>query len=138
MFLPALLSPIGLGIFGAGLEYHLHYMVLALGAFMVNFSALLCVPVCINYVVECFIGYAVEVSVAMSVYRLALGLSLAFYFEPWESKIGVGWLFGMAAFFSLLVLVLMLTLAWKGHVLRRFGLLRFNTTTEEGRRVEVR
>lgn len=89
IFLPAVLSRIGLGIFGAWLQYHLHYMVLALGTFLVKFSALPCVPVCIYYVVECFIGYPAKVSVIMNVYRLTLGLSLTFYIEPWYEAVGV-------------------------------------------------
>ena len=137
MFLPATVSPIGLGIFGAGLQYHLHYMVLALGTFMVNFSALLCVPVCINYVVECFVGNPVEVSVIMNVYRLALGLSLPFFFEHWVEAVGIGWVFGMAAFFSLFALLLMFVLAWKGHTLRRLALLRGMSETEEGENIVV-
>ena len=91
-------SPIVLGIFGAGLQYYLHYMVLALDTLIVNFSALLCVPVCINYLVECFVGYAVEVSAVMNMYRLALGLALPFFSEQWSEAVGIGWVFDMAAF----------------------------------------
>ena len=138
MFLPALLSPVGLGIFGDSLEYRLQYMVLALGTFMVNFSALLCVPVCINYVIECYIGYPVEVSVIMSTYRLSLGLSLAFYFEPWQERIGAGWAFGMAAFFSLLVMLRIFFLASKGAILRRVRIPGLRSSTEEGRNIDER
>ncbi len=133
MIFPAMTSPIGLGIFGAGLQYHLHYMVLALGTFMVNFSALLCVPVCINYVVECFVGYAVEVSVAMNMYRLALGLALPFFFEQWSQAVGIGWVFGMAAFFSLFGMMLMFLLGWKGQLFRELVILRGIQETEEGK-----
>lgn len=66
--MPALLSLIGLGIFRAGLEYYLYYIVLALGAFIVNFLALLYVPIYINYIVKYFIRYIVKVSVAISIY----------------------------------------------------------------------
>ncbi|MCJ1311613.1 hypothetical protein MMC25_005286 [Agyrium rufum] len=137
LFLPALLMPIGLGIFGAGVQHHLHYMVLALGAFLVEVSALLCVPICINYVVECFVGYTMEAAVTMGIYRLALAVGLTFYFQPWSMKVGVGWLFGMAAFFSLFLMFCMMVLAWKGHVLRRYVLLRSIDVTEAGKVVNA-
>lgn len=31
---PSILLPVALGIYGAGLQYHLHFMVLALGSFL--------------------------------------------------------------------------------------------------------
>lgn len=104
---------------------------------MVNFSALLCVPVCINYVVECFVGNPVEVSVVMNVYRLALGLSVPFFFEQWIEAVGVGWVFGMAAFFSVFAMLLMFVLGWKGHSLRRLALLHDILKTEEGEDIVV-
>ena len=112
-------------------------MVLALGAFFVEFSALLCVPICINYVIECFTGYPIEVAVIMGVYRLALAVSLTFYFQPWSVHVGIGWLFGMAAFFSLFVLLLMGLLAWQGQWLRRFVLVKTIAESEEGKRVDT-
>ena len=134
---PASLSPIGLGIVGAALQYQLHYMVLALGYFLLNFSALLCVPVCVNYAIESFTGHAVETSVAMNAYRLALGLSLSFYFEPWQKKVGVGWLFGMAAFFTVFAMSIVALLAWKGKDVRGLVLKSSLVSTEEGKRIIV-
>ena len=128
---PGLLSPIGLGIFGASLEYHYHYMLLAFGTFLVGFSAVLSVPIIVNYVVECFINSATEVAVIMNVYRLALGLALPFFIEAWSDAVGKGWLFGMAAFFSLFAALLVALLAWKGRTLRRFT-IRGIILTEEG------
>lgn len=118
MFLPEIVSPVELGVLGAGLQYSLQHMVPALGTFMVNFSAMLCVPVCINYVVECFVGNPVEISVVIKVYRLALGLSFPFFFEHWVEAVGIGWVFGMAAWLSIFAVILIFVLAWKGQALR--------------------
>lgn len=137
MFLPSIVSPIGLGKFGAGLQYHLYYMILALGTFMVNFSALLCVTVCVNYVIECFVGNPVEVSVVMNVYRLVLGLSLPFFFEHWVEAVGIGWVFGIAAFFSLFAMILVFVLVCKWYTLRGLGLLQDSMETEEGEDIVV-
>src|ERR1700761_1103856 len=49
LILPSVLLPIGLGLYGAGLQYHLHFMVLAVASFLIWFSALLLMPVCYNY-----------------------------------------------------------------------------------------
>ena len=136
MLLPAILSPVGLGIFGAALQYHLHYMVLALGLFIVTFSALLSVPVCLNYIVECFITSANEAAIAMNCWRLGFAIALGFFVFPWEAKVGTGWVFGMAAFFDVLVALLIALLAWKGHILRRYT-MKSLTVTEEGLKLIV-
>ena len=72
MWFPFLVAPLGLAIVAITLKYHLHYMVLALGTFLVNTAVQLSVPLLMNYAIECFTAHAVEVSVAMNVYRLAL------------------------------------------------------------------
>ena len=133
LILPGLLSPIGLGIFGASLEYHYHYMLLAFGTFLVGFSAVLSVPIIVNYVVDCFVNSATEVAVIMNVYRLALGLALPSFVEAWSDAVGKGWLFGMAAFFSLFAALLVALLAWKGRTLRRFTIRGMNHL-DRGRR----
>ena len=51
VLLPSIILPIALGIYGAALQYHLHYMVLALGSFLIWFGALLALPVCYNYII---------------------------------------------------------------------------------------
>ena len=116
-------------------RYHLHYMVLALGLFLVNYSALLSVPVCINYAVEIITRNAIEVSVAMTIYRLALGLAIPFFFEAWADAVGDGWLFGMAAFFSVLMALVLGLLMWKGRSLRHLPWAKHIIKSEEGERV---
>lgn len=121
LWVPAALVPCGLGIFGAGVEYHLHYMVLAVGAFLLTLGAMLCVPVSINYVAECFTHHAQESSNIMALFRLSLGLAVPFFVDAWEAKVGVGWVFGMAAFFSILGSCLILLLVWKGEKIRQLS-----------------
>lgn len=122
MALPAVLAPIGLGIYGASLQYHLHFMVLALGFFLNAFAALLSVPICLNYVIECFIANANEAAIAMNVYRLGFAICLSFFVFEWEADVGgPGWVFGMAAFFDLFVALLIAVVVWKGHVLRKIA-----------------
>lgn len=95
-------------------------MVIALGAFMITFAATSSIPVAVNYVVECFRDNPLEVSTIMGVYRLSLGLAVPFFVDPWMAAVhGPGWVFGMAAFFSLLAFSLMVILMFKGHELRQ-------------------
>lgn len=99
----ASVMPVGLGIFDATLQYHLHYMVAALRAFMIIFAAMTSIPVTVNYVGECFRDNPLEVSIIIGMYRLSLGLAVLFFVGPWMAKAhGPGWVFGMTAFFSLL------------------------------------
>ena len=129
--------PVGLGIFGAALQHHLHYMVLALGSFLISFAAIISVPVIVNYVVECFRGHAVEVSAIMGVYRLSLGLAVPFFIDPWIERVGgPGWVFGMAAFFSIFAFSLLVVLMRKGHELRQIRLGAFAWDEEGTKLVE--
>ena len=132
LWLPSLiLLPIGLGIFGVALEYHTHYMVLALGVFLITFSAMLSVPVTVNYVMECFRQHSLETSAIMGAYRLTFGLAVPFFVTPWEKAVGIGWVFGMAAFFSIGAFMFLVLLIWKGHEVRKFS-LNGVASTEEG------
>ena len=124
--------PIGLGISGAALEHHYHYMVLALGIFLVAFAALLAVPIVVNYAVECFINYATECTIIITIYRLGWGVAIPFYITQWEAKVHIVWVFGMAAFFSLFAGFIVLILVWKSYRLRKFHLLQTLATTEAG------
>ena len=135
LWLPSLiLLPIDLGIFGVALQYHTHYMVLALGVFLITFSAMLSVPVAVNYVIECFRQHTLETSAIMGAYRLTFRLAVPFFVNPWERTIGVGWVFGMAAFFSIGSFMLVVLSMWKGHRIRQWSLAGV-ASTEEGSRL---
>ena len=122
LFIPAALLPIGLGIFGSALQYHLHYMVLALAVFLIVFCEIVLVPVIITYVVECFTNHAPEVNTCLNFFRLILGLGVPFFIEPWLERLGPGWVFAMMAFFTLFAFSLTGLLAWKGEVIRQYSL----------------
>lgn len=132
---PAIIMPIGLGIYGATLEYRLHCMVLALGQFLIQFSAQLSVPICNSYVIECFTGYAVEVTVAMNTWRLVLAVALPFTSNSWLAATGPGWMFGVGALLNLFVSVLILLVAWKGAAVRSLVTKSSFYQSEEGAQV---
>ncbi|KAJ5432333.1 Major facilitator superfamily domaingeneral substrate transporter [Penicillium daleae] len=135
LWLPSLiLNPIGLGIFGAALQYHLHYMVLALAVFIVTIGSLASVPVTVNYVVECFTKYPAEAGIVIGAYRIAYGLTISFYINPWVEAVDVGWVYGMMAFFAVFSFFFVMLLMWKGHSIRG---IQFSSlgSSEEGERL---
>lgn len=133
-FIPA---PIGLGIFAAALQYHLHYMVLALGVFLTFFGTISSAPITVNYVVECFTTHSVEVTSILNFYRLCFGISIPFFIDAWFDAVGgAGWTYGMMAFFSFIPYIWLIILMFKGPAIRHWtgGTL---STSEEGVKVEL-
>ncbi|CAG8901689.1 unnamed protein product [Penicillium egyptiacum] len=135
LWLPSLvINPIGLGIFGAALQYHLHYMVLALAVFIVTVGSLASVPVTVNYVVECFTRYPAEAGIVIGAYRIAYGLTISFYINPWVEAVDVGWVYGMMAFFAVFSFMFVMLLMWKGHAIRKIQFASLGSS-EEGERL---
>uniref|UniRef100_A0A093V926 Putative MFS-type transporter n=1 Tax=Talaromyces marneffei PM1 TaxID=1077442 RepID=A0A093V926_TALMA len=138
--LPSILLPIAIGIYGAGLQYHLHFMVLALATFLIWFAALLVMPVCYNYIVECFLHNPVETSVSLNAYRISFGLMSVFISTDWQTAMGVGWMWGLGAFLILLADVLMVGIILKGHLVRQWT-ARLNSSiafSEDGERITAK
>ena len=79
-----------IGLFGAALQYHLHYMVLAFAVYIINITETALNTVIFNYVNECFTSHAQEVTAALNFYRLILGLVVTFYIDPWVASVGPG------------------------------------------------
>ncbi|OQE01193.1 hypothetical protein PENVUL_c044G03877 [Penicillium vulpinum] len=138
LWLPSLvINPIGLGVFGVALQYHLHYMVLALAVFLVTIGSLGSVPVTVNYVVECFTQYPAGAGIVIGAYRIVYGLTISFYVNPWVQAVGVGWVYGMMAFFAVFSFMFVMLLMWKGHAIRG---LQFSSlgSSEEGERLIIK
>jgi hypothetical protein len=84
------LQPIGLGLFGAALKFHLHFIVLALATFLITLTAVVSAPILDTYVVECFTTRSSEANSVMNSYRLIFGLAVPFFIFPWVEAVGVG------------------------------------------------
>lgn len=123
-WLPGLfLGPIGCGLFGAAVSYHLHPGIMALGEFLIVFAAVACVPPTMNYIIEAFHHYPQEVAAIMNVYRLGFAIAIQFFYGPWVASIGVNWVWCVAAFMSLFGFSLILVLMFFGPKLKRWNLL---------------
>lgn len=135
--LPGILIPVGLAIYGVCLQFHYHIMVLALASFLIWFGALLVLPICYNYIIECFVQTPVEASVALNSYRIAFGIMSVFIITQWEAAVGVGWMWGMGSLFVLLVDLVMAVVILKGHLVRKLTVHVSKTiaATEDGERI---
>ncbi|GLA97021.1 hypothetical protein AtubIFM57143_004505 [Aspergillus tubingensis] len=101
LWVPVIMLPIGLGLFGASLEYHYHWVLLALGFLLLTFGAISLLPVAMTYLCECFPNHVSEVSAGMGVWRLILGVLSAVFIAPWNDRVGPGWVFGSAGLITL-------------------------------------
>ncbi|KIW33576.1 uncharacterized protein PV07_00414 [Cladophialophora immunda] len=130
LWFPALfISPPALGLVGASLKYHLHYMVLALGVVLQAFTAVAGTGICMSYLVECFTGQANEVAVALTLWRIGFGLALPFFIFHWSDEVGPGWTFGTMAFLNIVAFGGTVILMVWGHKIRQIGVI--STKTEE-------
>ncbi|KUI64804.1 hypothetical protein VM1G_01242 [Cytospora mali] len=125
------LAPLGLGFVGIAMQYKLHWILMAIGNFLVTFGAMQGIPVTMNYVAECFRMNTTEATIPLTSFRLLLGLTINFYINYWIAAVGVGWVYGMMAFFSVFAFFFVIVLMWKGHEIR--GASPFvNSSSEEG------
>jgi MFS family permease len=132
MAITAVFTPVGLGICGAALKHHYHYMVFALGYFIVAVSVLIAVPVATNYVAESFTQYGTECTLVMTFYRLAWGVAIPFFVEKWIEKVGIEWVYGTAAFITIGSWAFIQVLLWKGDELRNLSLVKSMMSSEGG------
>lgn len=123
MWLPGLVVlPIGLGLFGATVKQHWSPAMLALSYFMTISGSYATTSITSNYLVECFQRFPAECGVALSGYRVALGLAAGFFIQPWVERLGISWTFGTAAFMSIFAFLFIVLLLLKGPAVRRIQL----------------
>ena len=134
LWLPGLILPVGLGLFGACLQYHLHYIVLAVSSFLIGWATTAIIPVTVNYSIECFKEHATATTAIIGLYRLAFNTSIPFFVPAWMAKVGAAWCLGMAAFFSIFAFMFITLLMWKGHVIRKWSFASV-ASSEEGTRL---
>jgi len=104
------------------------------GQFFVTIGSLSSIPVTVNYICECFRTHTVEATLCVTSMGLFLGLSINFYINPWIAAVGVGWVYGMMAFFTVVAFCFLILLMFLGHKIR--ALSPFHTSaTEEGEHV---
>ena len=138
MWLPGLIVlPIGLGLFGASVKQYWSPAMLALSYFMTISGSYATTAIVSNYLVECFQQFSAECGVALSGYRLALGLAAGFFIQPWVEEVGIAWTFGTAAFMSIFAFLFIILLLWKGPAVRRIQLAANLASSDEVTRLTL-
>ncbi|KAH8906155.1 MFS general substrate transporter [Coniochaeta sp. PMI_546] len=128
------LMPLGLGLVGIAMQYRLHWAVMAVAQFFVTIGSLVSIPITVNYICECFRTHTVEATLVLNSMRLFLGLSINFYINPWIAAVGVGWVYGMMAFFTVFAFMFLIALMIWGHKIREITPFR-TSDSEEGQHV---
>lgn len=128
------LMPLGLGLVGIAMEYRLHWIVMAIGQLFVTIGSLVSIPVTVNYICECFRTHTTEATLILNSLRLWFGLSINFYVNPWIQKVGIGWVYGMMAFFSVFAFCFLILLMFFGHAIREATPF-IESKSEEGQHV---
>jgi hypothetical protein len=106
-------------------------MLIAFSVFLVTVGSFSCVPIIANYLVECFINFPMEAAMSSTFFRIVWGLTVPFYINEWVDAVGIGWCYGMMAFFSLGSFAFVLILMLKGHSIRQFSFTRV-ASSEDG------
>jgi len=128
------LMPLGLGLVGVALQHRSHWIVMAIAQFFVTIGSLVSIPITVNYICECFRTHTTEATLVLNSMRLFLGLSINFYISGWIKAVGVGWVYGMMAIFSVVAFMFLVVLMIWGHKIRE--ITPFKTSeSEEGQHV---
>lgn len=107
MRLPAMIpslitTPLGLILFGVGIEQRLHWICPTIGLGLLNFSITSGTNVCLVYVIDAYRPVAGEVTVTVMGFKSIFGFLLSFYTNPWVDDAGFmdayGSMAGIAAF----------------------------------------
>ncbi|KAF7193306.1 putative MFS-type transporter [Pseudocercospora fuligena] len=98
-------APLGLVLYGAGIEHRWHWMVPTLGLGLLTFSITQATNVSLVYIVDAYRPIAGETVVTQLGFKSAFGFLLSFYTNPWIEKSGYQNAFGAMAGISAAVLV---------------------------------
>jgi len=132
-----LLIPIGLALFGITLQYHLSWALLVIAHLLVASGSFCVVPVAVSYICDCFLPYPAMVAIAMGAYRLTFALTIVFFIDPWVAAASVGWAYGMMSILSMVSMLPLLFLGWKGDRIRQYRFYGILPTPVSGSQSEI-
>jgi len=73
-----------------------------------------------SYSCEIFTRNPAEAAIVLNFFRLAFGLSIAFYINPWVGLMGFNWAYGMMACLQVFSFFFVVLLMCKGHEIRQW------------------
>ncbi|KAI0125973.1 major facilitator superfamily domain-containing protein [Xylariales sp. AK1849] len=118
MMLCLLATPLGLVLFGVGIERKLHWMCPTIGLGLLNFSISQGTNVCLVYVIDAYRPIAGEVTLAIMGFKSLFGFLLSFYTNPWIDQVGYLQAYGTMAGIAAFVLILWVPLYIWGKAIR--------------------
>ncbi|KAK0101288.1 hypothetical protein ONS95_006465 [Cadophora gregata] len=81
-------TPLGLILFGVGIQNKLHWICPTIGLGLLNFSIVQATNVSLVYTIDCYRPIAGEVTVTSMALKSCFGFLLSFYTNPWIEKVG--------------------------------------------------
>ncbi|KAI9708382.1 MAG: hypothetical protein M1820_004086 [Bogoriella megaspora] len=112
-------APLGLLLYGVGIENKLHWMAPTLGLGFLSFAVAQGTNVSLAYIVDSYRPIAGETIVTQLAFKSCFGFLLSFYTNPWVDESGYSHAFGAMAGISAAVQVLWLLFFFVGKRVRR-------------------
>ncbi|KAF4556633.1 Hypothetical protein D9617_1g085110 [Elsinoe fawcettii] len=97
MMLGLIATPVGLVLYGVGIEKQLHWIVATLGLGFLSFAIAQTTNVSLVYIIDSYRPIAGETVVTQLAFKSAFGFLLSFYTNPWIAKAGYADAFGAMA-----------------------------------------
>ncbi|KAF2220788.1 major facilitator superfamily domain-containing protein [Elsinoe ampelina] len=97
MTLGLICTPVGLVLYGVGIEKQLHWIVATLGLGFLSFAIAQTTNVSLVYIIDSYRPIAGETVVTQLAFKSAFGFLLSFYTNPWIEKAGYANAFGAMA-----------------------------------------
>jgi hypothetical protein len=121
----AVVSCVGLIIWGVGVEHGIHWMGLVVGITLFTFSVVTGSSVSLSYNVDCFKDISGTSTISVIIVRNTLSFAFSYGITPWYNKIGLQNCFIMVGFMSFGVTLTALIMIWKGKGLRIIAAPRY-------------
>ncbi|KAK3386013.1 major facilitator superfamily domain-containing protein [Podospora didyma] len=121
----ALMSCVGLIVWGVGASLEMHWAGLAVGLGILAFSCVTGGSIALSYNIDCFKDISGDSTTAIIVIRNTLGFAMSYGITPWYTNIGLQNCFIMAGFLSLACTLTFLLMVWKGKALRKWSAARY-------------
>ncbi|KAM0327035.1 hypothetical protein ACHAQA_006158 [Verticillium albo-atrum] len=119
--IPTITGPLGLILYGCGIDNSWHWMVPTLGLGLLSFSIVQATNVTLVYTVDSYRPVAGEVIVSQFAFKSAFGFLLSFYTNPWVHDLGYTASYGTMAGISGAVLILWVPFYIFGSRLKRWS-----------------
>ncbi|KAH6887491.1 major facilitator superfamily protein [Thelonectria olida] len=123
--LSAVLSCVGLIVWGVGAQHNIHWAGLAIGLGILTFGCVTGGSIALSYNIDCFKDISGDSTTSIIIIRNTLGFAISYGITPWYTNMGLQDCFIMAGFLSLGCTSTFLLMIWKGKALRKHSAERY-------------